>query len=69
MRESLRIMFDSISSLFRAIDFSARTIENYAKWSEAESAAFEAEAKIERQARIEELHSKLSSDSVPELAS
>ena len=64
MRESLRTMFSSISSLFRALDFGARTVENYAKWSEAESAAFEAEFKIEREARITDLRTQLAEASM-----
>jgi hypothetical protein len=59
MRDMIRTMFSSITSLFRAVDLSSRTVENYAKWTEAESAAFEAEAKIEREGRIEKLRAQL----------
>ncbi len=59
MREMFRIAFASIASLFRAIDNGARTLENYAKWAEGESAAFEAEGQVERQARLVDLKLRL----------
>ena len=59
MREMLRTMFSSITSFFRAIEKGSETMENYAKWAEAESAAFEQEAKLERTARLTELTDKL----------
>ena len=59
MREMLRTMLSSITAFFRAIEKGSETVENYAKWAEAESAAFEQEAKLERTARLSELTDKL----------
>jgi len=65
MREAIRTMFSSIGSLFRALDFGARTVENCTKWTEAESAAFEAEAQIEREARVSILRTQLAAIPAP----
>ena len=59
MREMLRTMFSSITAFFRAIEKGSETLENYAIWAEAESAAFEQEARLERTARLSELTDKL----------
>ena len=59
MRDMFRQAFSSITTLFRAVERGANTLDNYAKWAEEESAAFEQEAAIERQARIAELQTKL----------
>lgn len=59
MREMLRQIFSAITTLFRAVERGANTLDNYAKWAEAESAHFEAEAAIEREARIIQLKEKV----------
>lgn len=59
MRSMLGTFFSAFTSFFRAFDLGARTLENYAKWAEGESSAFEAESKVERQARISALKKKL----------
>lgn len=59
MREMFRTMFSAVTSFFRAFDFGARTLENYAKWAEGESSGFEMEGRVERAARIRALREKL----------
>lgn len=59
MREMLRQIFSAITTLFRAVERGANTLDNYAKWAEAESAHFEEEAAIEREARIAALKTKV----------
>jgi hypothetical protein len=59
MREMFRTIFSSITSFFRAIEKGSETLENCAKWAECESAAFEEEARFERNARINLLQEKL----------
>ena len=62
MRLMLGTFFSAFTSFFRAFDLGARTLENYAKWAESESAAFEAESRVERQASITALRAKLGVD-------
>jgi hypothetical protein len=52
MREMLRQFFSAITTLFRAFERGANVIDNYAKWAEIESSAFEQEAGIERQKEL-----------------
>lgn len=59
MRTMFKQFFSAITTLFHAVERGANTLDNYAKWAEAESAAFEQEAAVERQARIKELKDKL----------
>ena len=49
MREMFRQFFSAITTLFRAFERSANVVDNYAKWAEIESSAFEQQAAIERQ--------------------
>ena len=55
MRSAFSTFFMFITTLFTATNRLATTVDNYAKWAEAESAAFEAEAAIERTTRITKL--------------
>lgn len=59
MRDMFRQFFSAITTLFRAVERGANTVDSYAKWAEAEAAHFEEQAAIERQARIIELKAKL----------
>ena len=59
MREMFRTMFSAFTSLFRALDLGARTLENCALWAEGESSSFEAEGRVEREARMRSLRDKL----------
>lgn len=59
MREMLRTMFSAFTSLFRALDLGARTLENCALWAEGESSSLETEARVEREARLRALYQEL----------
>jgi hypothetical protein len=52
MREMFRQVFATITTLFGAVQRGATTIDNYASWAEAESAAFAQEAAIDRSKRL-----------------
>ena len=59
MRDMFRNIFSSIAVFFSAVEKGSRTLENYASWAEKESAAFETEAKVEREARLTALTKQL----------
>lgn len=59
MRTAFATFFQFLTTLFTATNRLATTVDNYAKWAEAESAHFEREAALEREARIAELQKKL----------
>jgi len=59
MREMFRQAFSAITTLFRAVEHGANTLDNYAKWAEEESADFVDTASIERKAKIVQLETKL----------
>lgn len=59
MRAMFHNMFSSIAVFFSAVEKGSKTLENYVTWAEAESAAFEAEAKVEREARLTALVKQL----------
>lgn len=61
MRAMFRQFFNAFTALFSAVERGANTLDNYAKWAEAESAHFEEEAAIERKARIAHLKAKVAS--------
>lgn len=62
MREMFRTVFSSITTFFRAFELGASTLENYAKWAEGESSAFEQESRVERMSRLQNLNKQLESD-------
>ncbi|MBV1878490.1 MAG: hypothetical protein KUG79_12665 [Pseudomonadales bacterium] len=66
MREAFRAFFHSIVLSLTAFNRTVATVDNYARWAEEESAAFVAEAEVEREARLNEL--KLSLTEVPRAA-
>jgi len=68
MRETLRTMWASFTTMFTALNRGMTTVDNYAKWAEAESSAFEAEARVTRQSRIRALREALSVEELPEVA-
>jgi hypothetical protein len=59
MREMFRQAFSAVTTLFRTVERGANTLDNYAKWAEAESADFEQVAAIERSHNITKLELKL----------
>ncbi len=59
MREMFRQAFSAATTLFRTVERGANTLDNYAKWAEAESADFEQVAAIERKVRIAKLEPAL----------
>jgi hypothetical protein len=59
MREMFRNIFSSIAVFFSAVEKGSKTLENFATWAEQETAAFEAEAQVEREARLATLVQQL----------
>ena len=59
MRQMFKQFFKGVTAFFSAFERGANTLDNYAKWAESESAAFEEEAAVERIARINQLREKL----------
>jgi hypothetical protein len=59
MRQMFKQFFSGITAFFSAFERGANTLDNYAKWAESESAAFEEEASVERTARMNQLRENL----------
>ena len=59
MRQAFNMIFASIATIFSAVNYSAKAVENYAKWADAESGAFLAESTVEHQARMSALREKV----------
>jgi len=59
MREALAALWNSVILTLTTFNRTIATVDNYAKWAEAESAAFEEEARIEREARLAILSKQL----------
>lgn len=66
MRAMFNNIFSSIAVFFSAVEKGSKTLENCATWAEQESAAFEAEAKVEREDRINKLRAQLVALPAPE---
>ncbi|KJS08439.1 MAG: hypothetical protein VR73_05500 [Gammaproteobacteria bacterium BRH_c0] len=62
MRKAFHAFFNFFATLFVAANRGASTLDNYAKWAEAESGAFELEARLERDARLAALSKELGID-------
>lgn len=68
MRQMLKQFFKGVTAFFSAFERGANTLDNYAKWAESESAAFEEEASVERIARINQLRERLQLVNITEAA-
>jgi hypothetical protein len=53
------MIFMTITTFFTAFNRVATTADNYAKWAEEESSAFEKEARLERKAKMTALEDAL----------
>lgn len=68
MRQMFKQLFKGITAFFSAFERGANTLDNYAKWAESESAAFEEEASVERAARLAKLRAQLQLVSIADAA-
>jgi hypothetical protein len=59
MREMFRQAFSAITTLFRAVERGANTLDHYASWAEAESKDFADTSALERKDKIAKLEKKL----------